>query len=128
MMAKFRHHWLSIASIVCFLHCICLPVLVSFYPAYGHFFHHTGLELGLLIFSILCGALVIRNGYMQHRHMWTLIFFFMGAIFWFLHLVFEYYHLSYEMIPLYVGTIFIVISYISNFYRMTNHCHMCNHS
>lgn len=123
-----RQHWLSIASFICFFHCIFVPLIVVISPTFGHMLAHSGIELVLLAASIICGTCIIYNGFLHHSHIATVFLFVMGVLSWVAHIILEHVHLPYHDLPLYIGSLFVLVAYVSNYYRLNNHSHICDHT
>ena len=118
------------ASMACIIHCLLTPILVIGTPFIGHMLENIWVELGLLGVSILCGAIIIYNGYCTHKKTHTIILFILGFILWSTHLISEHtMNLSADFILLILGASFIVVSYYIN-HRMLKCCNnnSCNNT
>lgn len=63
-----------IASVVCFIHCLATPVILSLLAVYAHFLpseEHTHRVLAVVI--TLLGAVAILTGYRKHRRSSVLV-------------------------------------------------------
>ena len=62
-----KEGFLSMASSLCLIHCLALPLMAGLLPSLGHQFESVFLEYALLVFSIICGAYVMFLGFKRHR-------------------------------------------------------------
>jgi hypothetical protein len=113
------------ASLACAIHCIITPFLVLCAPFLGHVFHSPMIELGLLLFSMTCGLVIIYLGYCSHKKGHSIILFSMGATLWSAHAIADhYYDIGSGSSYLVIGTSFVIVSYILN-HRHLKCCDGC---
>ena len=104
-----------IGSLTCAIHCIITPILVMFLPVIGGYYHNHWIEWGLLLGAILCGTLIVFNGFCKHKKKHASILFAIGTTFWLLNSINETFHvMSHHHLFLYVGTACVLLSYKLN--------------
>jgi len=117
-----HHQKAQIMSLACALHCIVTPLLIVGAPLMGSMMHNPIIEITLLLVSILCGVLVIHNGYCKHKKRHTILLFAIGVSLWILHSVVD--HIGVGGLELYfliAGTSFVIGSYYFN-HRLLKCC------
>ena len=68
-----------VASVACAIHCLALPVILSFSSVFVHFLpteEHTHRSLAVVV--ALVGALALGTGYRKHRRVGPLLFMALG--------------------------------------------------
>tara|TARA_B100000678_G_C17806708_1_gene341196 strand:- start:131 stop:517 length:387 start_codon:yes stop_codon:yes gene_type:complete len=110
-----------IASIACVIHCLVTPFLVVIAPFIGSFFQNPIIELTLLLASIVCGSLIIYQGYCTHKKTHSFLLYLMGAILWVVHTLFEYNDIAGAKIYFTIGTLLVLGSYYIS-HRMLKCC------
>ena len=111
-MVKFQSMLMMVASFSCVIHCVCLPILIVSAPLLGGFLENEWIEFCLLIGSIFIGAMIIYQGYLNHKKMGASLVFIAGALLWILHAIFEHRGVEDGKLSLYIGTVFVLVSYI----------------
>ena len=112
----------QIASFACVVHCIVTPLIIVVAPFMGSILHNVYLEVGILLLSIICGVIVIHNGYCSHKRRHTILLFGVGASLWALHSLVEHLGIhGFEVALLLLGTIFVLGSYYFN-HRLLKCC------
>lgn len=106
---------LTLSSLLCLIHCLLLPIFMPFLPLLGNFFESVYVELSILFFSVALGFFIIYFGYKQHQLKRVVVFFVIGAFFWLLQFLAESMSLFESEIPVILGTLFVMISYLINF-------------
>ena len=109
-----RSAFFHFASLACVVHCIVTPLIVLAAPFIGHFFENLLLEISLLVISIICGVVIVYNGYCRHKKKHILPLFSIGAILWIAHSVFEFKEIFGAKIYLTIGTILVILTYYLN--------------
>ena len=110
------HIALKIASFSCIIHCILTPFILLMAPALGSLFENHLIELGLLIFSILCGSYIVYSGFCQHKRRHSLFLYSAGVCLWLIHSMLEDNHDGHISFYLLGGTALILVAYFINHY------------
>ena len=87
----------------------------AFFTFVREFFESVYVELSILFFSVALGFFIIYFGYKQHQLKRVVVFFVIGAFFWVLQFLAESMSLFESEIPVILGTLFVMISYLINF-------------
>ena len=119
------NQFLTLASFMCLIHCILMPILIPFIPTIGHYFESHLLEYVLLTISMLFGYWIIQTGYSLHKQKKMIVLYAIGCICWIAHTIIERLHLEGAHILLYIGSAFVLAAYLNN------HSHLkqcCKHS
>ena len=109
---KIQSMLMMVASFACVIHCVCLPILIVSAPLLGGFLENEWIERFLLIGSIFIGTMITYQGYLNHKKIGASLVFTAGALLWVLHAIFEHRGVEDGKLSLYIGTVFVLVSYI----------------
>ena len=108
-------------SFACVIHCLCMPLMLLFFPLLGASCLDPAIEFTLVSVSILCGLWVIQNGYCVHKKRHAFILFTCGAILWLSHAFLEAFHIHTDATLIVLGSLLVILSYITN-HRLLQCC------
>ena len=103
------------------VHCVLLPFFVVVMPSVSRLFESPIIEWGLLVGSVLCGAVIIQRGYCQHKKAHSLYIFGCGTLLWLLHAFLHDASWLFSTSILGLGAVCIAVSYSVN-HKLLNCC------
>jgi len=114
------------ASSLCALHCLLLPILITFITFVGAtFFAQSWFERGILSLSMIIGFWAILSGfYRYHRQLYPLYSLVLGGLIYWNK---DMFGAAYEPITITVGAILIVGAHIVNL-KLCQSCRSCESS
>ncbi|MEQ1553253.1 MAG: MerC domain-containing protein [Ferruginibacter sp.] len=127
---KLKINWdgLGIAtSLVCAIHCVVLPLLLTSLPFFGiNIIHNIIFEWGMIALAFFVGVYALVHGYKTHHKKYLPIaLFFIGFVF----LVLKQIFIAYEFYLIFPAIFFIISAHIYNYTLCTkNSCTSTHHS
>ena len=107
--------FITFAALLCFIHCLLVPLLVPLIPSLSFLFDSHLFEILIIFSSIFFGYIIINHGYSQHKKTQIKSLFLSGCVFWLFHLLFEYFHFPYAFSFLVIGSVLVAASYLYNY-------------
>ena len=103
--------FIQLVSFSCVIHCIITPFIIILVPSFGSYLKHMAIEFGLLLFSILCGALITFKDFCHHKKTHSISLFLLASIFWAAHYWLEPIKESLALLSLIFGSLLALVSY-----------------
>lgn len=117
------HQFSFILSVLCAIHCLTLPIIISVLPTVSQFLHlNLWLEVLMLVVIFLTGFLVFFKDLKIHKHYLPMVIFIIGLIVVILN---HLYVSNYTTLISIIGGILLISSHIIN-WRL--HKLSCKHS
>ncbi|UII25187.1 MerC domain-containing protein [Fulvivirga maritima] len=107
------------ASFLCVIHCLALPIILSLSPWVGwQVMHDPGIELTILVVSLVIAAFALFHGYRNHHgNFKPIIIAFAGFLFILVGHAFFHDHEVFITAP---GAILVAIAHVLNWYYERN--------
>jgi di/tricarboxylate transporter len=115
-----------IASIICALHCIAIPLIFSLgLTSSGHLMHDHTFDIIIIVVGLVIASLSLINDIKKHKSFWPLILVFIGFIILGIGLTKDhhnYQHLYFSLI----GSCFVISAHLTN-WKMGRNCNAISH-